>query len=102
MASTSKVSYDREQKLIKRYGITQADYEQVHYLQGGGCHLCGRGVDEVGQLVVDHCHSTGTLRGLLCRDCNMALGYVHDNETTLRKMIGYLRVYAMYGELNND
>jgi hydrogenase maturation factor len=93
----SVVSYDREQKLIKRYGIRQVDFEQIEYLQGGGCSICGK---EVPQLVVDHCHKNGQVRSLLCRECNLALAHVNEDENILRKMIAYVRTHK--GELNND
>lgn len=95
MAST--ISYDREQKLRKRYGIDQAVFEQIEYLQGGGCSICGK---EVSLLVVDHCHKNGQVRSLLCRECNLALAYVDEDETILRRMIAYVRLHK--GELNND
>ena len=42
--------------------------------------------------VVDHCHSTNKVRGVLCNNCNTALGLVGDNIDTLHKMIAYLNV----------
>lgn len=91
------VSYHREQKLRQRYGIDHATTEKIRYMQGGGCSICGK---EVEQLVVDHCHKNGQVRSLLCRNCNLALAYVHEDETILRRMIAYVRLHA--GELNAD
>ena len=42
------------------------------------------------KLVVDHCHATGTVRGLLCHNCNRALGLLHDNTEVLLNAIKYL------------
>jgi hypothetical protein len=58
--------------------------------QGGGCAIChrrsnGRALD------VDHDHANGAIRGLLCVNCNMILGYAHDDTDLLLGAIKYLR-----------
>ena len=45
------------------------------------------------QLAVDHCHTTGKIRGLLCTPCNISLGYINDNIQILHNMINYLKEY---------
>ena len=50
------------------------------------CECCGR----VSRLVVDHCHSTGSLRGYLCQQCNVGLGNLGDNQAGLMRAIRYL------------
>ena len=52
-----------------------------------GCAICGR--DDV-PLVVDHCHSVGTLRGALCTNCNTGIGFFKDNVELLKNAINYL------------
>lgn len=52
------------------------------------CEICG-GVDK--RLVVDHCHKTGKLRGVLCLRCNFALGYFSDDVSLMEKSIEYLK-----------
>lgn len=47
--------------------------------QGGGCGICGTIVD----LVVDHCHYTGEVRGILCRKCNSGIGLLSDSPILL-------------------
>lgn len=79
-----------------RYGITEAQYNEMYELQRGLCATCGNppGVDKNGKekkLFVDHCHVTNIVRGLLCSNCNMALGLIRDNVQTLANMIGYLQ-----------
>ncbi|MGF6957277.1 endonuclease VII domain-containing protein [Paraburkholderia youngii] len=76
------------------------DIDYDHYLsmlaeQSGVCALCGgEGFKMAGhhrlKLVVDHCHKTGRIRGLLCHNCNRALGLLHDDTDVIRKAIGYL------------
>lgn len=50
------------------------------------CACCGA----TERLVLDHCHKTGKVRGVLCRACNLALGYVDDDPARLRALIDYL------------
>ena len=60
------------------------------------CVICGAD----GPLVVDHCHITGVIRGLLCSRCNSVIGMVEENVAILRKMIDYLIQTA--GDLPDD
>lgn len=53
----------------------------------GECCICG----SVSPLVVDHCHTTGKVRGLICSACNSVLGYSRDNIKTLENTITYLK-----------
>jgi hypothetical protein len=65
----------REQNLASRYGISLADYEAMLAKQGERCALCA---DEMARPVVDHCHQTGVVRGILCHPCNIKLPVVED------------------------
>lgn len=62
----------RERGLMGRYGMTLADYDFMLASQGGVCAVrgCGGGPGSRGVFFVDHCHTTGTIRGLLCPRCN--------------------------------
>ena len=73
------------------YGISLEVYNNMFQLQEGKCLGCERHqVDLKKKLVVDHCHTTGAVRGLLCNQCNCALGYAYDNKNTLKNLIKYL------------
>lgn len=82
----------RERHLIRKYGVTLADYERMLAAQGGVCAICGGAESAEHNRVfhVDHCHATGAVRGLLCRGCNHILGHVKDDPDTLRSAIAYL------------
>ena len=83
--------------LKRKYGITLEQYSSMLIKQHGLCKLCNRpetAVDhknkKVRDLAVDHCHSTGNIRGLLCSCCNTALGLLKDDVEILNKAIKYL------------
>ncbi|KKN26953.1 hypothetical protein LCGC14_0869490 [marine sediment metagenome] len=60
--------------------------------QNGECAICGTHSSELDQaLSVDHDHSTGKVRGLLCNSCNLMLGLVKDDISTLLAAIDHLR-----------
>ena len=74
---------------IKRvYGITKEQFEKMLHEQKGVCAICQQ--PDVDGLNVDHCHDAKHTRGLLCNNCNLALGYLKDNPNTLLAAIEYL------------
>ena len=81
-------------KLKAKYGIEFTDYQQMFEKQGGRCAICdgegGIGNSEVAPLFVDHCHSTGKIRGLLCMKCNSGLGHFEDQVNRMKRAINYL------------
>lgn len=82
--------------LLRTYGITLNQYNFIRVCQDDKCAICGgegfimNPDRHVLKLVVDHDHSTGKVRGLLCHNCNRALGLLQDSKESLRKAIGYL------------
>lgn len=82
----------------RNYGITCDDYELMLDEQDHKCAICkGEGfIMDYGKhqlkLVVDHCHTTGAVRGLLCHNCNRALGLLKDDIERLITAIEYLKV----------
>ena len=72
-----------------KYGITIETYERLLTEQGGVCAICG-GSPQDRRLSVDHDHATGLVRGLLCRKCNSAIGYMSDSLDKLQRATRYL------------
>nr|DAX20884.1 MAG TPA: Recombination endonuclease VII [Caudoviricetes sp.] len=81
----------RERSLMKRFGITMAEYEAIYEHQGGVCYICRRATGKSRALAVDHDHETGYIRGLLCSSCNKGvIGHLRDSVETLQRAITYL------------
>ena len=81
----------KDRYLQKTYGICLEDYNRMLTEQGKACKICGTTEPgSKGVFAVDHCHSGGHVRGLLCNNCNMMLGLVYDNTKVLMNAIKYL------------
>lgn len=80
----------KHKNLIKKYGITLEQYDEMYTSQGGKCKIC-KDVYEV--LYVDHNHSTNKVRGLLCNKCNSAIGFLGEKEENFISAMEYLRSY---------
>jgi len=80
----------RRAKLKSKYNLSLSDYNTMLELQNYRCAIC-REVNPVGKnLYVDHCHTTGKVRGLLCQGCNSGIGYLKDSLLLLNNSIKYL------------
>ncbi len=87
--------------LKTKYGITLEDYDRMLEDQGGCCKVCGTdepGGGKSGRFHVDHNHSTGKVRGLLCNGCNIGLGGLKDSPEVLAKALTYLLEQGHYGD----
>jgi len=82
-------AYERAYLLRKLYGMTVEEYDERLASQGGGCAICGAKPGRR-SLPVDHDHETGLVRGILCTDCNTALGSFDDDPALLLRAIEYL------------
>ena len=84
-------SYSRDYHLRHHYDISLATYNAMLKHQGGGCAICGKARDRDGKyLSVDHDHETGEIRGLLCSQCNHALGLLQESEELCLSAASYL------------
>lgn len=90
----------RKNKLKKRFNISLDDYATMLSLQNGVCAICHGAettrsrLGELRHLSIDHDHTTGRIRQLLCSRCNSVLGLANDNITILQAAITYLTVHA--------
>lgn len=79
----------RRKHLKNEYNISLEDYAELFYKQNGVCAICGK-TQKGKPLFVDHDHSSGKIRGLLCGICNTALGGFRDKIVLLQEAIKYL------------
>lgn len=82
-ASGKMVGWLRENR--KKYALRR---EEMLNEQGGVCAICGAGSAKRWHL--DHCHSSGKVRGVLCSECNTGIGKLHDSASLLRRAAEYL------------
>lgn len=79
-----------EQLLRRAYGINVEDWARMYDTQSGKCAACRDSLTFDRNTHVEHNHATGTIRGLVCRWCNVALGFAKDDTSRLRALIRYL------------
>jgi len=102
----------RDYDLLRKYGITVLEYEAILVSQNGVCWICQKSPTG-NRLAVDHKHEVGEkkrnpreirprVRGLLCWDCNRALGKFRDNPSALRKAADYLEIWPAQKILTPD
>lgn len=90
----------RADHLMRKYGITVEQYDAMLDGQGGGCFICGRPPRPDISLHVDHDHSTGQVRGILCFGCNKALADFQDDPALLGKAASYLSRHGHQDEID--
>lgn len=78
-----------ERRRVERYGVTPEIFALMKEKQNGLCAICFSVLGE--RPHIDHCHSTGVVRGLLCASCNMALGLFKDDIEIMLSAIKYLK-----------
>jgi len=89
----------RSSTLKKKYGITLQQWNEQFARQGNACAICR--TTEVPNAtrdwVTDHNHKTNSIRGILCRKCNMAIGLLKDDFKIIRRAVMYVKLYNTRG-----
>lgn len=93
----------RDKSLRSLYGITLEDYNRMLEEQGGVCAICKGDESFIHwrskkkyPLIVDHCHMTGAVRGILCNGCNHALGLLQENPDRARALLQYIEERCLW------
>ena len=93
-ANRDKINAKQRKYLLKsKYGITPEQFDSMLSAQDFRCAIC-KNPDPGGRhnsWNVDHCHTSGRVRGLLCTKCNRGLGLFSDNQTSLLSAVDYLK-----------
>lgn len=83
----------RKQRLMNRLkkecNFSEEEYDKLVEVQAGCCAICGVEFGD-GKVCVDHCHTTMKVRGLLCNECNTAIGFLQDNPQICMNAADYL------------
>ncbi len=81
-----RVTYWKPHEVMRRkFKITDEQFEKM--MKHDDCPCCGRRMDKK---CIDHCHKTEKIRGVICNNCNTALGLLDDSKETLQNLIQYL------------
>lgn len=92
-ANPDKVKlYARKNHLKIKYNLTIEEYDKMLLVQNNKCGICqlDSHINLKGHLYVDHCHKTGAIRGLLCNNCNSAIGLLKEDEKLFAAAVTYL------------
>lgn len=81
----------RNSYLTGKFGITLSDYQEMLSSQNGACAICLKLPTR--SLAVDHDHTSGEVRGLLCANCNSGLGFFADSIQSMKNGIAYLEAH---------
>lgn len=86
--------YRKSARWLEKYGVTYGEIETIRIAQDNKCWICLTEFNlkshKPDSMAVDHCHTTGVIRGLLCAGCNSGLGYFRDSHAFLERAIAYL------------
>lgn len=82
----------KEHHLKSKYNLTAEGFEILKNKQNNRCLICSKDCN----LVIDHNHRTGKIRGLLCKYCNTGLGMFKDNPLFLTQAVNYLTEKGNY------
>lgn len=82
-----KKEVDFKDNLKRKYGLSLDQFNKMRLAQRDACIICLK----IKPLVVDHCHKTGEVRGLLCQHCNSLIGFAYDTPEILERAASYVR-----------
>lgn len=85
---------DKDNKLKRAYGISYQEYLEMSDAQDGMCAICG--TTDTGKrraFAVDHCHTCGEVRGLLCSNCNTAIGSLREDLEIMQRAMDYVKFH---------
>jgi len=89
-----RVDLSNKAYLLKKYAVTVAEWQEMLIKQDHQCAICAAQLCRgTGRSALDHCHTTGAIRKILCAPCNKGLGFFRDSPDSLRKAAAYLELH---------
>jgi hypothetical protein len=85
---------NKNKTLLRKYGITEQQFDTMLEDQCGRCDICGTHFESSKTTNIDHCHTTGKVRALLCRHCNLVLGHAKESVQILENAVQYLNQHS--------
>jgi hypothetical protein len=92
----------RERHYRSKYGISVGDLTGLITEQGGKCDICNTEFNRATPAVLDHCHTSGSIRGVLCHSCNLGIAKLKEDWVILKSAISYLKKHRWLKKENND
>lgn len=91
----------RWRHIENKYGVSYEQFQTILEQQGYACALCLTPFEGLKrrEMHIDHCHSTQTVRGILCMKCNVGLGMLGDNEEGLLRALSYVTKENAVGQI---
>jgi hypothetical protein len=89
----------RRKRLESLYGLTVTQAAGLARAQQHRCAICSTKLRSGNRRGIDHCHRTGTVRGVLCSQCNRGLGLFHDDVKALRRAVAYLQSDGVWSDV---
>ena len=83
----------RRNHIKRKFGLTEEQFCAMLVEQNYTCKICGVGIHNSKDACIDHNHTTGAVRALLCNNCNLALGLMKEDPKALSNMITYINDY---------
>lgn len=89
--------WKKEYSLKNKYGLDFRTYFELIESQNYECAICKTEIKDPRKRAIDHCHTSGTIRGILCQQCNKGLGHFGDDPKRLLRAAKYLQKYQGVG-----
>ena len=90
---TKRNLYNKKYNIEKNYGISFDEYLELIESQNNKCQICKYDLTPGKNTHLDHCHTTGKIRGVLCSKCNTGIGQFNDSIALLKSAQNYLEKY---------
>ena len=90
-------SKNHRQEVVRKYKVALEWFDEQFNMQNKACATCHKSLEWTNKQNtphVDHCHSTGKVRGILCNRCNTVLGLCEDNKELFKNLTGYLECHG--------